>query len=314
MSKTENRSIKLNQHDITSQMTLKAKILILVLLILAFKLGYEAKSAKIFPISEWTFGSSAPFNNPTGLYDDFGRLISFPGKQEAVCPAQNQDTAVLLAIGQSNSANSAEKKFTTKYPHKVLNYFDGKCYVASSPLLGATGAKGEFMTPLADKLIESGKYKSVLIISSGIENSPISRWQRDGDLNGMLLDVIDKVGSKYKITEIIWHQGESDYINNTSAKVYARSFNSLVETLKEKDVDSPIFISIATRCRGGWKENNPTSVGQRQLVDHKKIFLGADTDNILNDPDRSPDRCHFSEAGQLKTAESFSTAIQRVRQ
>lgn len=294
-------------------MTLKAKILIFVLLVLAFKLGYEARSARIFPISEWRFEGSSRFNRPEGLYDGFGRLISFPGKQEAACPNQDKNAAVLLAIGQSNSANSAEKKFITKYPDKVLNYFDGKCYVASSPLLGATGMKGEFITPTADKLIESGKYESVLIVSSSIENSPISRWQRDGDLNEMLLDVIDKIGGEYKITGIIWHQGESDYINNTSAKVYVRSFNSLVETLKEKNVDSPIFISIATKCRGGWNENNPTSVGQRQLVDNKRIFLGADTDKILNDSDRSADRCHFSETGQLKTAESFSTTIREAQ-
>jgi Carbohydrate esterase, sialic acid-specific acetylesterase len=121
---------------------------------------------------------------------------------------------VLLIIGQSNSANHADKKFTTQFPQSVFNYFEGKCYIASSPLLGATGEGGEFITPLADKLISVGAYKSVVIVSSGIGGTPISRWQKDGDLNEMLLSTLKRANQKYKITHVIWHQGESDCGNS----------------------------------------------------------------------------------------------------
>lgn len=252
---------------------------------------------------------------PIAAFNEFGRLTSYPGKKEITCPKQNKDMAVILAIGQSNSANHAEKKFSTKYAEKVINYFSGKCYIASSPLLGATGEEGEFITPLADRLVESGTYKSVIIISSGIGGTSISRWQRDGDLNEMLLTTIHDIQSKYKITGVIWHQGESDFYHHTSTKIYVNAFKSLLKTLSESQVKAPIFISVATKCGSNrpWKKDNPTATGQRQLVDNKRIFLGVDTDEILTKLDRRPDECHFNESGQLKTAVSIATAIQKYR-
>lgn len=252
---------------------------------------------------------------PIGDYDEFGRLISYPGKKEVACPKQNNNMAVILAFGQSNSANSGEKKFATQHGENVINYFNGKCYIASSPLLGANGNEGEFITPLADRLVESRTYKSVIIISSGIGATPISRWQRDGDLNEMLLATIRNIRGKYRITEIIWHQGESDFINHTSAKNYVKSFKSLLKTLSENKVNAPIFVSIATKCEpvGAWNKDNPTAIGQRELIDNQKIFLGVDTDTALTQFDRRPGNCHFKESGQLKTAMSFATAIQKSR-
>jgi len=84
-------------------------------------------------------------------FDSLGRLTYIEGKQEISCPIQNKSTAVILVIGQSLSANHASQKFTTKYPESVINYFDGKCYVAASPLLGATNQYGEFITPREHK-------------------------------------------------------------------------------------------------------------------------------------------------------------------
>jgi hypothetical protein len=262
--------------------------------------------------------SSPPIaDHDIGSHDEFGRLTGYPGKEEVKCPKQNRDTAVILAIGQSNSANHGEEKFSTQYAERVLNYFKGKCYIASSPLLGATGEEGEFITPLADRLVQSGTYKSVIIISSGIGGSPISRWQRDGDLNEMLQTTIYNMRGKYRITEVIWHQGENDYVDHTSAKNYVKSFNSLLKTLSANKIDAPVFISIATKCGGpvgAWKKENPTANGQRQLVDNKRVFLGADTDTELKFIDRRSDKCHFRESGQLKAAKSFATAIQKYRE
>jgi hypothetical protein len=65
-----------------------------------------------------------------GTVDSFGRLTNFPGKKTVACPAQDRKTAVLLLIGQSNTGNHAEREYTSGFGRRVLNYFDGKCYVA----------------------------------------------------------------------------------------------------------------------------------------------------------------------------------------
>ena len=103
---------------------------------------------------------------------------------------------MLLVLGQSNAANHAQKRFTTRYPNHVVNYFGGKCYVASSPLLGATGQGGEFITLLADLLISNGTYKNIVIIATAVEGSPISRWVRHGDLNESLIVLINEVANQ----------------------------------------------------------------------------------------------------------------------
>lgn len=243
--------------------------------------------------------------------DNFSRLIAYPGKIAVSCPKQDQNTAVLLVIGQSNAANYGEKKFSTKYPTKVFSYFRGKCFIASSPLLGASGMEGEFITPLADKLIENGDYKTVVIIPSAIGGTSIKLWQNGGELNSMLKAVLAEMGTKYKVTEIIWHQGESDFGLKTAN--YRESFNSLINTLRQKgDNKPPIFYAIATKCGqvSAWTANNPIAAVQRSLANPKaNIFLGADTDALLVEEDRNTDQCHFSEKGQLKTAAAFAKAI-----
>lgn len=247
-----------------------------------------------------------------GTYDRNGRLTTYPGKTAVDCPDQTKDTAVLLAAGQSNSANDGQRKFTTRYPAQAFNYFDGKCYVASSPLLGASAEGGEFLTLLADELISSGTYKSVIILSSGIGATAISRWQRDGDLNDMLLATVKAMAGKYKVTEVIWHQGESDFMNVTSTKNYVAAFNSLLQTLAEVDVVAPVYIAIASKCAANWVPDNPVVRAQRQLIDNRKIHLGADTDALVAANDRR-DGCHFGESGQLKTAMAYAVAIRKSR-
>jgi len=295
----------------------------LTLLFFAYLFGAYSYSRNLWPIEllqqirTASAGQSKADEVQLSQFDSVGRLTSYPEKTQVDCPVQGKDTGVLLILGQSNAANHAEKKFTTRYPDKVVNYFDGKCYVASSPLLGATGQGGEFITLLADLLISKGTYKNIVIIDAAVEGSPISRWIRHGDLNESLIALINAVQTTFHITDVIWHQGETDAATqfSTTAKVYVASFQSLVATLTEQKVRAPIFISIATRwCQAGakWTEANPVALGQRMLIDNQNIFFGVDTDKLVGLNDRY-DTCHFSESGQVKTAEAFADSIRAVK-
>jgi len=238
------------------------------------------------------------------------KIVESLNKSQVPCPNQATRLGVLLVIGQSNSANFAEKRLTTRYPNQVLNYFDGKCYVASSPLLGASGSEGEFITPLADTLIESKIYDEIVIISLGVGGSKVEAWSAGGDLNRMMFHVLDQARG-FQITEVIWHQGEADFTNRTSSESYIRSFHSLSRTLADHGVTAPIFIAIATKCGYDeiWVKQNDIAVAQRSLIDNETVFLGADTDDLLAPNDRRLDECHLSASGQLKVAASFASAI-----
>ena len=249
----------------------------------------------------------------TPKYDSFGRLIDFPGKLAVACPKQRRSTAVLLVAGQSNSANHGEARFKTGFSKHVLNYFDGKCYIAASPLLGATGASGEFITPLADKLVTDGTFKTVVIVASGITATPISRWEGGGDLNQMLLRTVRQLSAaSYQVTAFIWHQGETDFQQGTSTEDYEKAFASLLSSLTDIGVRAPAFIAIASRCgatQTWWQAINRIATAQRALIDNGRTLLGADTDALGGD-DRQLDGCHLSESGQIKTAASYANAIE----
>ncbi len=301
----------------TNPRTAAAILVAALFLMLAYLLGAYSFSRDVWPIS-WirAIKRSMPWAPPLDNFDKFWRLTKYQGKVEVECPAQTPDTGVLLAIGQSNSANHAEKRMTTSYPQHVVNYYAGKCYVAASPLLGASGDEGEFITPLADRLVSDGIYKSVVIVSSGINGTPIARWQKDGDLNEMLMATLVPLQNKYRITEIIWHQGEADFTNSTSSKVYATSFTSMLGSLRAAGIDAPAYISVATKCDDDprWALDNPAAMGQKSLANGTTIVLAANTDTLLATEDRREDQCHFSASGQLKAANAYADAIRTHRQ
>jgi hypothetical protein len=245
------------------------------------------------------------------VYDSHRRLVDYSGKTEKPCPPQTAHTAIILALGQSNIANHASIRVNTRHPRAVLSYFDGKCYVAGSPLLGASGDGGEFLTLLADRLIDDDVYRSVIVVPAGIGGMAIALWRRNGQLNDMLLRTLKGLPPGYKVTQVLWQQGESDFLLTTPPADYVASFRSLVDVLVENGVDAPLYISISTKC-GPWTANNPIAVAQRSLIDSRRVFLGVDSDGLLGPQDRFDD-CHLSESGQRKTAAAYAEAIKRSR-
>lgn len=249
-------------------------------------------------------------NNPPNsgaTYGDFDRLTNFPGKLAIPCPAQTARTMVLLLIGQSNTGNHAEMRYISEYGDKVLNSFGGKCFLAASPLLGTTGEGGESWTLLGNKLIAAGLADRVVLIPAGIGATSIQRWQQGGDLNDMLLAVLDEVRTHYRITHVLWHQGETDFFNKTSKSNYTAMFSSLVDSLRQHGVEAPIFPSVATRCVKGpaWFPDSPTAQAQQALPDKaRNIFRGVDTDTLLTLADRE-DTCHYKKSGQEKFANAW---------
>ncbi len=247
------------------------------------------------------------------VHDAIGRLIAFPGKVEVACPVQTVRTALIFAIGQSNAGNHGAKREVSRHPGKVFNLFDGKCYAAASPLLGTTGDGGEFLTPLGDQLIDDGLYDRVLIVAGAVGGTQIARWREGGDLNDGALAVLKALPSGYKVTQVIWHQGESDRDLGTSGAAYREAFGSLLGTLREAGVIAPVFIGITTICGRTQRDGAQIARAQAALVDDRTVFLGANADEILGEDDRQSDYCHLSASGQRKLAIAYATAMRKAR-
>ncbi len=216
-------------------------------------------------------------------------------------------TMVALAFGQSNSANHSESPFKPK--KNVYNFYEGKCYVAEDPMLGATGEKGSVWSRLGEKLIDRGMYDNVLFVTIGVGGTEVKRWTHGGDLHLRIDDVLRQLKKKnIKITHMFWHQGEADKNLKTTKDDYKKMFIAMLDDIRKKGVEAPIYVSVATRCGGG-EPSYEIQQAQKELVNTElKIFPGPDTDQLASLDDRN-DACHFSNAGLDKHSEMWVRTI-----
>jgi hypothetical protein len=224
-------------------------------------------------------------------------LFSYPGKIEITCPIQDEKTAVLLLVGQSNAANYQGQRHQS-VDDWVVNFSDGRCYRAASPLLGADGQKGETWTLLGNKLVQSGLYRTVILIPFAVGGSSLRRWAEGGDLNAMLVAVMREVKERYTITAVLLDQGASDFALGAPENRYRSDLKSMIDTVRAQGVHAPFFV---TRCSVGgrdWAEENPIARAQASLADSRDaVFDGPNTDRDITPLDRY-DGYHFGAIGQ----------------
>jgi hypothetical protein len=256
------------------------------------------------PPKPFVSASEAP---PLAL-DSAGRLIKYAGKIEVPCPKQTQRTAVLLIAGQSNAANSGAQRHETRHPDRVLNFMSGRCYAAASPLLGSNGFAGEPWTLMADELIDARAFDRVILAPVAVGGS-VAQWAKGGALNTSMIPLIQDLVTHYRVTHVLWHQGESDFALKTDPVRYKEQFLSFADTLRANAVDAKVFVSTATRCLPGWSAPNAIQAVQQELAaDEPRFEAGVDTDKLLSAEDRYDD-CHMANSGEAKTASAWAALL-----
>jgi len=250
------------------------------------------------------------------------RLIGDADKPAVACPKQTDRTAVLLVLGQSNAANYGGQRFASKHGDKIVNFFDGRCYVAASPLLGSSGTWGEYWTELGNHLIESGKFDTVVIASlaysgAAYSGNTVEQWAQGGHLNSVLVDALRETKADgYAITHVLWDQGELDYSLGTSEEAYRERFLSMIDTLRGQGVAAPVYVSIASKCvepSNGDPRRHPADnpVVRAQLAlssGERNIRRGVNMDTLLDRLDRYDD-CHIGGGGAEKVAQAWADII-----
>lgn len=220
-------------------------------------------------------------------------------------PLHHKHYAVLLGVGQSNIANTIDGRFDPG-PH-VINFslYDGKCYLALDPLLGATNVGGNVMTRLAQKLVDSGAYDDVVVAPVAVGGSRVKEWALGGGLNRRLVVAIARLHAVgLEPTHVLWHQGEADAADNSVE--YRVPFFSVFSTIRRNGVYAPIYVAQTSVCSGPPVAS--IRAIQRGLVDADKgIFAGPDTDQI--GAEQRPDGCHMSAAGGEAHAELWRQVL-----
>lgn len=222
-------------------------------------------------------------------------------------------TMVALVFGQSNSGNHGETLYT---PRKaVYNFFDGRCYKAVDPLLGATGDGGSVWSRLGDLLITRGLYDRVVFLPIGVGTTTIDQWSTGGYLHRRIITAINQSRAcGLGITHMFWVQGGSEPRTSgdrSNTENYKRNFNAMLASIRHHGVEAPIYVAIAT-----YNDTGPIpdiQAALREVVDPaKKIYLGADNDTLYRNPDNRWEQVHLSHRGLELCTQEWLTAISRA--
>ena len=221
----------------------------------------------------------------------------------------NSEFTVIFTFGQSNSASYGQT--THECQEEVYNWHNGIIYKAKDPLKGVGSYKGSVWTRLADKMIVQGISKKILLVPICIGGTKISQWANNGRYHKTIEQTINNLKlNEIEIDLILWHQGESDNIQNTTTNEYVSDFETIRKTFRINEINAPIFIAIAsyypTENALMKKQLGCDSLiqnAQYKLIEkHSDIYLGANTDNLDKIYDRH-DGIHFSAIGLEKHAD-----------
>jgi hypothetical protein len=279
------------------------KIKSALLFIVVFLLGYQTHKAEIFPLNKFYLKLTKNHKIDTWQYKGSPRAAlnndyTF-NKIKVACPSA-EESIVIVAFGQSNSANNASQKFMSTNSDNILNFYRGSCYIAEDPLLGTSGKKGNIWIPTGLKLNKG--QKKVILITYGIGGTSIENWLTD--LKYFYLTNLNSLKLFYpKPDFVIWFQGEND--NRTNPNKFKKNLETWIQILMKDFSKAKLIITGTTYCNGFYS----AEIKDIQLSVSKKYNVNFfDTDQFNHFTDRHDD-CHFSYFGVEKLSTGFAKII-----
>ena len=235
---------------------------------------------------------------------------SVVGGRMPVDPRMVGDAAVLLLIGQSNGGNHGDVQHVANRRVFNFNVFDGLCYPARDPLLGATGDGGSPWCILGDALVEAGFASSVLLVPLCVGGATVEQWAPGGGYHHRMTYCLRRLSEAgFWPSHVLWHQGEANALYGTEAAAYCRAFRALVGSLRQLEISAPVYVAIASyfAVPGGYAAQQQVVGGaQRSLVDAEEgIFQGPDTDVIRE----RYDGCHIGGDGLIAHAQAWRVVL-----
>jgi hypothetical protein len=240
------------------------------------------------------------------------RDISQKVASDCAITGERSRTAVIVTLGQSNAANHGVGNYVASGQVDNFNLYDGRCYHAADPLLGASGSDANFATRLGDILIRRGRFDRVILAPIAQGGTKVEQWADGGLFNRRIIALARRLYDAHLTPDfILWHQGEANLdATDLGGRLYRKNLLEVVRTFREFGIDAPFYVALATTCGAPSPNAANVRAGQRGAVDAKiSTFLGPDTDTLgleLRDPQST---CHFNEVGLARHAEMWAEVI-----
>ncbi len=143
-----------------------------------------------------------------------------------------------LLIGQSNMAGRGQIEEQDKEPHpRVLKLTKDNTWAPGvdplhfdKPQIAGVGLGTTFGRVLA----EANPDTTIGLIPCAVGGTPLSRWQKDGDLYKQAVVRAKAAMQDGTLKGILWHQGESDAGSEETAKTYGERLTKMIGDLRDE--------------------------------------------------------------------------------
>lgn len=224
-----------------------------------------------------------------------------PDARQVPCPPK-EGTMVALLVGQSNAGNFAETR--TRAGPAVSVLYDGRCYDAADPLLGATGARGSVWPAFADKIVAAGLYRRVLLVPAAVGSTPIETWAPGGvHYPRIQLRLAQVRALGLRPSHVFISQGEYEADAASSAEDYRVDLGRLLEALRPSG--AAIFVATTGRCTKA--PNEALRAAQASARQAFGAFAGPDMDRVSG----RINGCHLSSAAAKAAANAWFEAVRK---
>ena len=278
-------------------------IVLLLFLCLAYVYGVMSFKFRILPYPQITsiFNALKGKDRLSHIFRNTSHREKTPCVSEA-----SEETMVLVVIGQSGAANTGDTQYSSN--ERVLNFFEGECYMAVDPLLGATYIGGSIWTRFGDLVIKEGLYNKVVIVPVAVGGTTAKAWAHEKELKGLLNNTVKYIKAKgMGTTHVFYMQGEADTLYKTTQKDYEKHLKNLIGYLRTQGIVSPVWISITTRVNEGVSQH--IREAQKNIIDSTdNVFAGPDTDTVDGREYRY-DGVHFSGKGMDRLSTMWLESI-----
>ncbi len=233
-------------------------------------------------------------------------------------PSRKEDFHLYLLIGQSNMAGRGVVPPDQKPHPRVLKLDKENKWVPSTeplhfdkPIAGA--ALG---TSFAATMAETAPEPIVIgLIPCAVGGTPLSRWEKDGDLWKQALARLEVARQHGTLKGILWHQGEADSTTSL-APTYGKRLAAMVSDLRTQ-ISSPNMPFVAGHLGTFIVESNPNGTPNLWRKINEEIdSLPSNVPHAAVVPSEGlghkGDRLHFDTAALRDFGKRYAEAMQRL--
>ena len=204
---------------------------------------------------------------------------------------------VLITAGQSNSANHGHPKQNAE-DDRIVALGENGWHTADDPQPIATG-EGGTPWPLLGDLMAKEINLPIGFVSVGVGGTAVCQW--DPDIEGSLYSRLQQAISRLSPTgarAVLWHQGESDTLNGTSADSYVAGMKKIIyQSHKDANLNLPWIVARVSFIGEDHVDKQADILaGQKALVERGLAFEGPTTDDLVGAKYRY-DSVHFGQRG-----------------